>query len=313
MNRKNCFATIFVAAMCLLTSGCFNIEQEIFLEPDGSGDMVIYISMPDFPEAMKKTSPGPQQDPQKLLDEFKQKFANDLPPTIKLKEAKEVRRYGAMAFYIVLHFNQLNDVDSMLDKFSKESLSEKGLAQSTASKDESLWKVQLEKSGDLTVITQRFYADIAGAMGEAMGGAMGMGKSESVKSPSESPPPIKSQASVTPKSGSKPARKGTTRRTARGAKAVAQKEANPFESMADDPSKDPMKDQMKDPMKELMNEEVMSMIFSSIFKMRFVLHAPRKITESNADIVLNGKIAIWNASLGAFAKEKKPIEMKVTY
>jgi len=305
MNRKNCFAAIFVAVLCLLTSGCFNIEQEIFLEPDGSGDMVIYISMPDFPEAMKKTSPGPQQDPQKLLDEFKQKFANDLPPTIKLKEAKEVRRHGAMAFYIVLHFNQLNDVDSMLDKFSKESLSDKGQAQSTASKDESLWKVQLEKSGDLTVITQRFYADIAGAMGEAMGGAMGMGKSESLKSPSDPPPPIKSQATVTPKSGSKPARKTPTRRKARGAEAVAPKEENPFESTADG--------QMKDPMKELMNEEVMSMIFSSIFKMRFVLHAPKKITESNADIVLNGNIAIWNASLGAFAKEKKPIEMKVTY
>jgi hypothetical protein len=305
MNRKNCFATIFVAVLCLLTSGCFNIEQEIFLEPDGSGDMVIYISMPDFPEAMKKTSPGPQQDPQKLLDEFKQKFANDLPPTIKLKEAKEVRRHGAMAFYIVLHFNQLNDVDSMLDKFSKESLSEKGLAQSAASKDESLWKIRLEKAGDLTEITQRFYADIGGALEGAMGGAMGMGKSESAKSPSDSAPPVKSQASATPKSGSKPARKARTRRTARGAEPVAPKEEDPFESMADG--------SMKDPMKELMNEEMMSMIFSSIFKLRFVLHAPKKITESNADIVLNGKIAIWNASLGAFAKEKKPIEMKVKY
>jgi hypothetical protein len=47
--------------------------------------------------------------------------------------------------------------------------------------------------------------------------------------------------------------------------------------------------------------------------MRFVLHAPRKITETNADIVLNGNIAIWNASPGAFFTEKSPIEMKVTY
>ena len=54
-------------------------------------------------------------------------------------------------------------------------------------------------------------------------------------------------------------------------------------------------------------------LVSSILKMRFVLHTPKKITETNADIVLNGNIAIWNASLGAFIKEKKPIEMKVTY
>lgn len=283
---------IFVAVLCLLTSGCFSIEQEIFLEPDGSGDLVMYISMPDIPEAMKKNAPGPQQDPQKLIDEFKQKFANELSPALRLKEAKEIHRHGVMAFYIVLHFNQLNDVDSMLDKFSKESLSEKDRAQSPASKDESLWKIQLKKTGDLTVITQRFYADILGAMGT--------GKSESAK-PSSDPSPIKSQASVRPKSASKPAGKGTTRRTTRGAKSVAPKEENPFESMADDP------------MKGLMNEEVMNMLLSSIFKLRFVLHAPKKITETNADIVLNGKIAIWNASFGAFAKEKKPIEMKVAY
>lgn len=301
MNRKTCFATIFVAVLCLLTSGCFSIEQEIFLEPDGSGDLVIYFSMPDIPEAMKKNAPSPQQDPQKLLDELKQKFATELPPAIKLKEAKEVRRHGAVAFYIVLHFNQLNDVESMLDKFSKESLSEKGQAQSLASKGESLWKIQLEKAGDLTMITQRFYADIMGAMGGAMGGVMGAGKPESAQAPSDPSPPVKSQASVTPKSASGPAGKGTTRRTARGAKPVAPKEENPFESMADNP------------MKGLMNEEVMSMIFSSIFKLRFVLHAPKKITETNADIVLDGNIAIWNASFGAFVKEKKPIEMKVTY
>lgn len=302
MNRKTCFATIFVAVLCLLTSGCFSIEQEIFLEPDGSGDLVIYFSMPDMPEAMKKNTPSPQQDPQKLLDELRQKFATELPPTLKLVDAKEIRRHGAMAFYIVVHFNRLSDVEAMLDKFSKESLSEKGQAQAPASKDESLWKIQLQKAGDMTVVTQRFYADILGAMGGAMGGGMGgAGKSESPKASSDPAPPVKSQASVTRKSASKPAAKGTTRRTARGAKAVAPKEENPFESMVDGG------------MKELMNEETMNMILSSIFKLRFVLHAPKKIIETNADIVLNGKIAIWNASFGAFIKEKKPIEMKVKY
>lgn len=43
------------------------------------------------------------------------------------------------------------------------------------------------------------------------------------------------------------------------------------------------------------------------------MHAPKNISETNADIVLNGKTAIWDASFGAFIKEKKPIEMKLTY
>ena len=296
MSRKTCFATIFVAALCLLTSGCFNIEHEIFLEPDGSGDMVMYISMPDIPaamsEAMMKDASNPQQELQKLFDEVKQKFANELPPAIKLKEAKEVRRHGAFSYYIVLRFNQLNDVNSMIDKFAKESLGKAGMAQSTASKIESFWKIQLEKAGDLTMITQSFYFDF-----EAIGAAMEMGKRESAKSPSDSPPPGKSQASVTPKSGSKPARKAPTRRTAPIVDVVTPKE---------DPAID-------DKMKALFNEGMISVLVSSILKMRFVLHTPKKITETNADIVLNGNIAIWNASLGAFIKEKKPIEMKVTY
>ncbi len=296
MNRKNYIATIFLAVLCLLTSGCFNIENEIFLEPDGSGDMVMYISMPNIPEAMmeamKKDASNPQQELQKLFDEVKQKFANELPPAIKLKEAKEVRRHGAFAYYIVLRFNQLNDVNSMIDKFAKESLSKAGMAQSTASKIESFWKIQLEKAGDLTMITQSFYFDL-----EAMGAAMETGKRESAKSPSNSSPPGKSQASVTPKSGSKPARKAPTRRTAPSDDPVAPKE---------DPAID-------EAMNALFGEGLAGMLVSSILKLRFVLHAPKKITETNADIVLNGKIAIWNATLGAFVTEKKPIEMKVTY
>jgi hypothetical protein len=306
-NRKAYFAAIFGAVLCLMTSGCFSIEQEIFLKPDGSGDMVITLSMPD-PELMKMNAPTPQQDPLKLFDEFKQKFANDLPPAIKLKEAKELRRHGVTAFYIVLHFNQLNDVNPINDKFAKEApeeflkefwgelLDEKRPLQSTAHKVESFWKIQLEKTGDLTMITQRiFYADTGGAMA----GKTKTGKQESAKPPSDSPAPDKSQTSVTPKSGSKPARKAPTRRTARGAKPVAPKEDSTIESEVD----------------AQLTEfgEAMGMVISSAFKLRFVLHAPKKITETNADIVLDEKTAVWNASFAVFLKEKKPVEMKVIY
>jgi hypothetical protein len=297
MRRKTCFATIFVAVLCLLTSGCYNLEQEIFLEPDGSGDMVMYFSMPDIPETMMKEAFATKQDPQKLFDEFKQKFATDLPPEIKLKEMKDVRRNGATAVYILLHFNQLNDLDSMLDKYLKGRANE--ARRETPINIEALWKIQLEKVGDRTAITQRFYSDIEGALGAV--GVPGTDKPESTKAPSDSSPVIDIQASATPKSRLKPGSKRTTRRTARAAKPVAPKEENPAKGIADDP------------MKELMTKEILSTLLSTIFRLRFVLHAPRKITETNADIVLNEKIAIWNASFGAFVKENKPIEMKVTY
>jgi hypothetical protein len=296
MNRKNYIATIFLSVLCLLTSGCYSTEYEIFLEPDGSGDMAIYLSMPNIPEemfeAMKKDASNPQKDLQKLFDEVKQTFTNELPPTVKLKEAKEVRRNGAFAYYIVLRFDQLNDLNPMFDKYTKTGMLKAGMAQSAVSKIESFWKIQLEKAGDLTTINQSLYFDF-----EAIAAGLETGKKESEKSPSDPPAPVKSQASVKPKSGSKPARKAPTRRTAPTDDPVAPKE---------DPALD-------EAMKALFGEGMITMLVSAILKMRFVMHAPKNITETNADIVLNGKIAIWNASLGAFITGRKPVEMKMTY
>jgi hypothetical protein len=269
MNRRTWFAPIFVMILCLLTSGCISIEQEIFLEPDGSGDLVIHISIPDIPEAMKKNAPPTPQDPQKLIDELKLKIANELPPTIKLKDAKEIRRNGAIAYYMVVHFNRLDDVNSMLGKFSQETLSKKDQAQTPAS----LWNVRMEKAGDLTAITQNFYTDMV----EVMGTDKPSGK-EIVG--------VVTEVKTTPEPAPKPA---------------APKEENHFETMGN-PG-----------MNGLLDEKTMNMIVSSLFKLRFILHTPKKIAETNADIVLNGNTAVWNATFGAFAKEKKPIEMKVTY
>jgi hypothetical protein len=41
-----------IIACCLFASGCFSIEQVIFLNADGSGDLVVFISLPYFPEKM---------------------------------------------------------------------------------------------------------------------------------------------------------------------------------------------------------------------------------------------------------------------
>src|SRR5262245_20863989 len=132
MNRKTRCATILVAVLCvLLTSGCYSIETEMFLEPDGSGDLVAYISMPNIPEDLKNmTNAGstpnsiPGLDPQKFGEKFKEVLGTDLPPTIKVKEAKNVERHGATVSYVVLHFDQLKDVESLLGKFMDKIFTE---------------------------------------------------------------------------------------------------------------------------------------------------------------------------------------------
>jgi hypothetical protein len=302
---KTGMATIFLGLLCLLTSGCFNIEQEIFLEPDESGDMVIFVSMPDIPEDLLKSIPAyPQQklfDEDKLIEEIKQSFEQQLPPSLKLKDAREVRRNGARAFYIVIHFNNLKDINSMLGKFSKlQNESAQAIqAVSNVPLEDWGWKIQMEKSGDQTVVTQSFFADLVGLMT-----SMKSEKPESGKAPDDSSTPRESSASINPSSAPEPANKGSRKDS--GARPVAPKEDDPFKGSGNTLKRN-------DPMRALKDEKTMSLILSSILKMRFVLHSPRKITDTNADIVLNGNVAIWNASPGAFVTVKKPIQMKATF
>jgi hypothetical protein len=286
MKRKTWFTPIFIIVLCLLTSGCVNIEQEIFLEPDGSGDMVFYFSMPDIPipEEMKKSAMAPPQNLQNLIDLLKQNFANDLPPTIKLKDAKQIQRNGANAYYLIMHFEKLDDINSILNRYGKDNANKQGQAQPLDSKAKSFWKIQQEKAGDQNVITQSFYVDMAEMLAAA--------KAPSEKAPSTVPSPkSETQGSVTPESTPKPSDKENT-----GGAPGAPKESNPFESV-----------------KDMLDEQTMNMLLSIFLKQRFVLHTPKKITATNADIVLNGNIAVWNATFAAFTGEKKPIEMKVSY
>jgi hypothetical protein len=302
MTKKTCLLMLLAAMLSLLTSGCIAVEQEIFLAADGSGDMVMHISLPDIPDAIMKNSPAAgagQPDPKAMLEELKKKFSSNLPPTVQLKEAKEVKRNGAFGYYIVLHFKQLNDLEAAMDSFSKEGLAEQGPGEAKK-KDESYWKVFQEKKGDLTTITQRLFIDMSDMFGKD---APAGDKEKAVEPVAPTPPPA-------PKAEPKPPAKRIAKRGGRTTKPAA-----PVEKEKEEFPDPPMP---ADPFKGLMDDEAMKMIFSSIFKFRFIVHAPKDFTETNADIVLNGKTAIWNASFGAFigekdSKEKKILEMKVVY
>jgi hypothetical protein len=245
VNKKRTAVLALAVLLSGLTSGCISIEQEIYLQPDGSGEMVLHVSLPDFPEEMRNAQPGPKGNPEDTVKGMKSDILSSLPPTIKLKETKEVRQNGVQGFYAVLQFKQLKDVEAVLASFGEKSLTE-GKA---GAKDASQWKLRLAKRGAQTVYSQLFFADITATAG----------------------------AKATVSAGDDKQKKET-------------------EAAAE----------------QSLDDQIMPLVLSLV-KVRFVLHAPAPITETNADIVLNGKTAIWNGSFAAFAKDKKPIEMKATF
>jgi len=235
---------------CLLSSACFSIEQEIFLNADGSGDFVIFISLPDLPEKNQGPELAAKKDPAETLAEFKKELTTALPATITLKQIKDVKQNGVQSIYAVFAFKKLEDVKQVLANFGKSSLKDGDFGTDPE------WFLRFEKVGAKTNYTQRFRLDVeAKAKAEVKAEVTVNGKSQ----PVEKKPPEDDKAS-----------------------------------------------------KEM--EEQLKPLLLSIIRMRFVLHTPSPITETNADIVFNDRIAVWNCSLAAFAKDsKKPIEMKATF
>ncbi len=254
-------------ALGVLASGCISIEQEIFLQPDGSGDLLLLITLPDMPDDAKGgMSAG---DPAEALQKFKTEIASKLPPTIKLKEAKELKQNGTLGFYALFQFKDINEVQTVMANVMKESTS--GMPGGGGTAKPSEWKVKLAKQGAATSFTQTFYADMSDTKVETSGNV-----EVSVK-----PPP--KPAPTRPRAGRRPAGKAAAKPAAAGGE-----------------------------MKMEGMEGLAQMMLGAI-KFRFTLHTPTPITNSNADLVLGGKTALWNCSLAAFAKEKKPIEMKASY
>jgi hypothetical protein len=272
--------------LCVLTSGCITIEQEIFLQPDGSGELLLLISLPDLPEDAK----GGMGDPAEAMQKFKAEVAQKLPPTIKLKEAKELRRNGTMGFYALFQFKDLNEVQAVMANMMKESA--QGLPGGGQQPPE--WKLKLEKQGGLTSFSQLFFADVSDTKVEARGNV----QVEVKPQPEATAGRTTARAGRADTSSPKPVAGNTTARA--GRRTEGQTTTPPPEPAA---------------IGEMKTEgmEGLAQMMLGAIKFRFVLHTPTPITNSNADLVLNGKTALWNCSLAAFAKEKKPIEMKASF
>ena len=248
MRVKLIFGYGVIIASCLMATGCFSIEQEIFLNADGSGQLVVFISLPDLPEKMAGAEITSKKTPADALAEFKKELTTALPPTVTLKQAKEVKQNGVQSIYAVFAFKQLQDIQRVLANFGKSSLKEGDIG------SDPQWSLQVEKRDNKTYYTQKFLLDV------------------DAKAKAE----VKADVTVNGK--------------------TQEKKPSPEEDKAS---------------REM--EEQFKPLILSIVRMRFVLHAPSPITDTNADIVLNGNTAVWNCSLAAFSKDKKPIEMKASF
>src|SRR5215831_7035423 len=248
MRLKCLLGYAVILACCLFASGCFSIEQEIFLNADGSGDLVVFISLPDLPKKMGGGDLTVKKNPTDALGDFKKELTSVLPPTITLKEAKDVKQNGVQSLYAVFSFKQVEDIQRVLRNFGKSSLKEGDIG------SDPVWSLQFNKHANKTLFTQKFLLDVE------------------AKAKAE----VKAEVSVNGK--------------------PQEQKKSPEEDKAS---------------KEM--EEQLKPLILSIVRMRFVLHTPSPISDSNADIVLNGRTAVWNCSLAAFSKNKKPIEMKATF
>lgn len=280
MSKVKLFGLGLLLALGVLTSGCISIEQEIFLQPDGSGDLLLLISLPDLPDNAKGgMSAG---DPAEAMQKFKTEIAAKLPPTIKLKEAKELRRNGTLGFYALFQFKDINEVQAVMANVMKEST--QGMPGGGGPAKPSEWNVKLVKQGAATSFTQTFYADMSDAKVETSGNV---------------------EVSVKPQAKPASARAAAPPNGHTGRRAAGKTSAKTAAKTPDEP--DPSGGMKMEGM-----EGLAQMMLGAI-KFRFTLHTPTPITSSNADLVLGGKTALWNCSLAAFAKEKKPIEMKASY
>ncbi len=253
MSLKRGGGFFIVLLFAVFSSACFSIEKEIFLNADGSGLLVLHVSMPDLPEDTSTGSLRIDKTPAAEIEKFTQDIMTKLPPTVKLREAKQVKRNGMVGFYAVLEFKELKETEKILAAFSENGLNE-------FANGESQWTVQLDKQADKINYAEKFFINVDDA-----------------------------KKSAAPAKGSAAQNKKSSQRNATGkAGAVTATDSQAL-------------------------DEKMKILGWSLVNMRFVLHTPTPIKESNADMVMEDRIAVWNCSLLNFVKDKKPVEMKATF
>ena len=153
MNVKRLFGFCLVLTLGLLSSACFSFEQEVFLNADGSGELYLYVSMPDLPDEMMKSDPGKKAPADEMAD-FKKEMLSGAAGSLKLKEAKEIRQNGARGWLAVFQFKDLRDIATAMAGLGKGTLKDGDF------KGTNQWSVDLQKVGGKNRFTGKFMLDL---------------------------------------------------------------------------------------------------------------------------------------------------------
>jgi hypothetical protein len=154
MKLKRALGLCALLFVSLLSSACFTIEKEIFLNADGSGELVLRVSMPDVPENLGAGSGMAQTNAAQEVDKFKREVMTKLPPTVRLREAKQVKQNGVMSFYARLEFKNLSDTDAIFAELGKGSLNE--VSAGSASE----WSSRVEQKDGKTSFNERIQMEV---------------------------------------------------------------------------------------------------------------------------------------------------------
>jgi hypothetical protein len=153
LKRASGFCALLL--LSVFSSACFTIEKEIFLNADGSGELVLHVSIPDIPENLNAAPGVPQGTASQEIDKFKKEVMTRLPETVKLKEAKQVKQNGVMSFYALLEFKNLKDTEAIFSEFGKDNFNELSPATTSA------WTSRVEKKDDKTIFTESISIDVS--------------------------------------------------------------------------------------------------------------------------------------------------------
>ena len=155
MNVKRISASLLVLALGLMSSACFSFEQEIFLNPDGSGELALYFSIPDLPdELMKSGAELGKKNPADEMADLKRELTAGAPRNLKVREVREIRQNGARGVLAIFEFKDLKDVAAALSSVGNGTLKDSEV------KGKNEWSVRVEKVGAKKIFNARFLLDL---------------------------------------------------------------------------------------------------------------------------------------------------------
>ncbi|NVJ03683.1 hypothetical protein HUW63_00275 [Myxococcus sp. AM001] len=155
--------TLLLAALSLFLTGCFNVEQDLWIEPGGSARLVVDMGMPKSLTALARLG-GDSNAKEALLAkarEAEQALRQD--PEVSQVMLRDYEKDGQVH---VVYDVTVKDV-TRLPELYRRAADQHGKGQPSSPKD--AWDVRIERQGGDYVYTQRFNPEKAFAAPPGIG------------------------------------------------------------------------------------------------------------------------------------------------